>query len=185
MGAELVPVRVRDCVCTDTPHDEGDFVYLLPQLSLEGGAAAEMERDILTEGFTEITAAEQTRLTVRMLARLTDVYVRYGAVGWNWTRHDDKGRQEPVPFDVDELLRSYAMSKVVAAEASGLYSEDFLGPLLEAAARAAKPAGNRQQRRSRTGRTASSTSARPGSTSKPPASSSELDTDGPQLRIAR
>jgi hypothetical protein len=183
MGAELVTVRVRDCACPDTPHEDGDVVYLLPTLSLEGGAAAEMERQVITDGFSEVTDAEKTRLTMRMLARLTDVYVRYGAVGWNWLQLDAKGKPEPVPFDVEVLLRSYALAKAVAGEASELYSEDVLGPLLAAAAEAAKP--NRQQRRSRTGRTTGSTSARRASTSKPPASSSEPGSGGPALRIAR
>lgn len=188
MGADLIPVRVRDCACPETPHDEGDFVYLLPQLSLEGGAAAEMERLVVMEGFTEATEAEKTRLTMRMLARLTEVYVRYGAVAWNWLQLDDKGRPEPVPFDVEVLLSQYKLAKTVASVASDLYSEDVLGPLFEAAAEAAKKekaAGNRQQRRSRNGRTTDSTSPSRVRTLKPPESSLPVDSAGPPLRIAR
>lgn len=164
------------------PPFEGDEVYLLPSLSLEGGAAAEMERDFITEGFMEVSNAERDRLTVRMLARLTDVYVRYGAIGWNWERLNDKGRLEPLPFDVDVLLKSYALSLPVASKASELYSEDVLGPLLKAAA---EQPPNRQQRRSRRGRTGGSTSRSVSSITKPPASSSPADSDGPALRIAR
>lgn len=177
----LIPVRVRACECPDTPHIDGDEVYLLPSLSLEGGAAAELDREIVMDGFEAASAVEKTRLTTALLARWTSTYVRYGAVGWNYERLDDNGRREPVPFDVESLLANYRMSKLVAARANDLYSEDILGPLLEAA-KAAEP--NRAQRRSRTGPTASSTSAKR-STSKRPASSSAEPSDGPALRIAR
>lgn len=183
-----IPVRVRDCACPNTPHSDGDLVYLLPLLSLEGGAAAEMDRELVMDGFTEATEAEQTRLTLRLLARYTDTYVRYGAVGWNWEREgeDDKGRRkvEPVPFDVDVLLRDYSLSRLVAGQASLLYSEAVLGPLLEAA-KAAKPKPNRQQRRSRNGSTASSTSRKRASISRPSKSSLDEPSAGPALRIAQ
>lgn len=175
--------RITVAVKAPPPY-EGDEVYLLPALSLEGGAAAEMERDFITEGFSEVSDAERDRLTMRMLARLTDVYVRYGAVGWNWQQLNDKGRPEPVPFDVNVLLASYALSQSVASKASELYSEDVLGPLLKAAAAAGQPP-NRQQRRSQRGRTGRSTSPKATSTRKPPASSSPAASDGPALRIAR
>lgn len=175
----LVPVRVRACECPDAIHPDGDAVYLLPSLSLEGGAAAELDREIVMDGFEAST--EKTRLTTALLARWTSTYVRYGAVGWNFERLDEHGRREPIPFDVEALVSNYRLSKLVAAKANDLYSEDILGPLLEAAKAAEL---NRAQRRSRTGQTGSSTS-RKRSTSKPPASSSDEPSDGPALRIAR
>lgn len=181
---ERIDVRVRDCACPGTPHPDGDVVYLLPSLSLEGGAAAEMERDLVIDGYNDVTEAERIRLTLRMLARLTDVYVRYGAVAWNFERLNEQGRNEPEPFDVEVLLRSYSLSQRVAAKASELYSEDVIGPLLKAAAAAGQPP-NRQQRRSRTGRTGSSTSPKAASIPKRSGSSSPDPSDGPALRIAR
>ena len=173
---EPIEVRVRDCACPDTPHPEGDEVYLLPSLSLEGGAAAEL--DLMDSG----SITDEKRRTTALLARWTATYVRYGAVGWNWLRLGESGRPEPVPFDVDVLLADYRLSRSVAEKANELYAEAVLGPLLRAAA---EPPPNRQQRRSRTGRTAGSTSARPASTSTPPVSSSPDPSDGPALRIAR
>jgi len=172
--AELVTVRVRDCACPDTPHD-GDEVYLLPTLSLEGGAAAEL--DLLYSN--DIAEA---RRTLVLLGRWTVTYVRYGAVGWNWLQTGEDGKPEPVPFDVEVLLADYRLSRQIAEKANELYSEAVLGPLLAAVA---GPPPNRQQRRSRTGRTASSTSARPVSISTPPASSSDEPSAGQPLRIAR
>lgn len=171
----LVTVRVRDCTCPDTPHPDGDEVYLLPSLSLEGGAAAEL--DLIESG----TISDDRRRTTALLARWTSTYVRYGAVGWNWLEVGESGRPEPVPFDVDTLLADYRLSRAVAEKANELYAEAVLGPLLAAAA---EPPLNRQQRRSRTGSTAGSTSARRAATSKPPASSSPDPSAGPALRIA-
>lgn len=161
------------------------MVYLLPLLPLEGGAAAEMDQQIVMDGFNEATEADKTRLTLRLLARYTETYVRYGAVAWNWVRLDANGKTEPVPFDVEVLLRDYSLSRLVAGQASLLYSEAVLGPLLEAAEAAKSEKPNRQQRRSRTGWTASSTSRSQAPTSKPSASSSEPVSDGPALRIAK
>lgn len=179
--SERIEVRVRDCTCPNKPHD-GDVVYLLPSLSLEGGAAAEMDRLYIMADFEEATEAEKIRLTMRLLARYTETYVRYGAVGWNWTRLDGNGKPEPVPFDVDILLADYSLARLVAGQASLLYSEAVLGPLMEAAG-AAKP--NRQQRRSQTGQTGSSTSRHPASIKKASRSSSPADSAGPPLRLAR
>jgi hypothetical protein len=187
-----VPVRVRDCKCPGSVHAvadpvtglDGDLVYLLPSLSLEGGAMAELDREIVMDGFDAATEAEKTVLSARMLARWTSTYVRYGAVAWNWLRARDNGLTEPEPFDVERLVSDYAISRLVAGKANELYSSAVLSPLLEAAA-AAAPKPNRQQRRSRSGRTAAPTSPKPGTTSTPSGSSSEPASDGPQLRIAR
>lgn len=181
-GSGWIEVRVRDCTCPNTPHDNGDVVYLLPSLPLEGGAAAEMDREYIMDGYLEATEAQKIKLTMRLLARYTETYVRYGAVGWNWRHLDADGKVEDVPFDVEVLLADYSLSRLVAGQASLLYSEAVLGPLLEAA-QAAKP--NRQQRRSRSGRTGSSTSRKRASILPPSESSSEPDMAGPALRIAR
>ena len=168
MSAERITVPVD----APAPFD-GTEVYLLPALSLEGGAAAEL--DLMESQSIE----DLERATRWLLARWTATYVRYGAVGWNWTRIGEKG-PEPVPFDVDRLLADYRISKEIANKANELYSEAVMGPLLAAA----QPP-NRAQRRSRTGRTGSSTSRRPASIPSPSGSSSPDASDGPPLRIAR
>ena len=163
--------RITVPVDAPAPYD-GTEVYLLPTLSLEGGAAAELDL-MESQGMGE-------RSATWLIARWTATYVRYGAVGWNWTRLGENGRPEPVPFDVNVLLADYRLSKEIANRANELYSEAVMGPLLVAA----QPP-NRAQRRSRTGRTGSSTSQRPVSIPKPSRSSSPAASDGPPLRIAR
>ena len=153
---------------------QGDEVYLLPSLSLEGGAAAEL--DLLE------SQDHGDRAGSWLLARWTVTYVRYGAVGWNWTTLDEQGRSVPLPFDVDVLLADYSLSKEIANRASLLYSEAVLGPLLKAAS---EPPPSVPKKRSRTGRTASSTSVRPVPISPPSESSSDEPSAGRPLRIAR
>lgn len=172
----LVPVRVRDCSCPATPHEDGDLVYLLPSLSLEGGAAAEF--DLMQT--QEIT--DEQRRTFALLARWTATFVRYGAVAWNFLTVDERGRHEPVPFDAEILVADYRISRLVAGKANELYSEAVTAPLLEAAAAANPSPPKKPSRRGQTGR---STSPRPASISEPPESSSDEPSDGPALRIAR
>lgn len=167
----LVEVRVGDCACPGTPHD-GDLVYLLPKLGLEGGAAAEFDLLLTNE------LPDENRRTLALLARWTVTFVRYGAVAWN--RVDETG---PAPFDVESLIADYSVSRLIAEKANELYSEAVMSPLFAAAG--VRPSPNRAQRRSRSGPTASSTSRRRGSTPKPSESSLPASSDGPQLRIAR
>lgn len=170
----LIEVRVRDCACPDTPHPDGDCVYLRPTLSMEGGVAAEYDL-ILTADI-----ADEQRRVFAYLAKLTATFVRYGVADWNFMRHDAQGRLEPLPFDVETLVSDYALARLIGAKANELYSEAVLDPLLEAARAATPPT-----KPSRTGRTGSSTSRRKGSTRSPRRSSSPDSSDGPQLRIAR
>lgn len=122
----LVPVRVGDCACPGTPHDEGDLVYLDPVLSLEGGAAAEVDVQMVQE-------LPERRRTSALIARWAVTYVAYGAVGWNWTEMDAKEKHVPRPFDVEVLLADYSKSRLVAEKANELYSEAVTGPLVERA----------------------------------------------------
>ena len=56
----LVPVPVGACRCPDTPHQDGDFVYLYPELGMEAGLRLMAAVDLAdgTEGqLTAIYAA--------------------------------------------------------------------------------------------------------------------------------
>lgn len=110
---EREAVRARDCACPNTPHEEGDIVYLLPKPSLACGLAA--QGDIAAAGGDGTVLAQRWLMT----------YVKHGAVGWNLT--DDKGRE--VPFDLDELLADYSFALPVAERAGELYSDAILRPL--------------------------------------------------------
>lgn len=141
---EPLSIRVRDCACPDAPHPDGDVVYLRPTLSLEGGIAAQQD----------LVAANgvQDDLVRRWLV----TYVRYGAIGWNWTDADGA----PVPFDVAVLLDDFTLSSPVAEKGDELYSEAVLRPL-----------GLSRSRTSRSGPTAASTSRTRPSRSRSRASS--------------
>ena len=104
---DLVPVRVRDCACPDTPHDEGDIVFIAPTLSLEGGIAAQQD---LTAAFPDTDAVTRRWLIT---------FVRYGAKGANFID----------PFDVEILLADFTLATPVAEAANDLYSEAVLRPL--------------------------------------------------------
>lgn len=123
-------VRVRDCACPDSPH-EGDVVYLNPTLSAAGGIAAEQE---IAKGY-----ADPEGLTKRLLVS----FVRHEATGWNLT--DAEGKD--VPFDVDELLADWSLSRNVITRAGELYTQVAIAPFQS------KPA-----ERSPTGRTPATTS---------------------------
>ena len=130
---ELVPVRVRDCACPDTPHDEGDIVYMAQMLGFEGGLKA--ERQLIALAGTDDDA---------ITAAWGETFVRYGAMDWNLL--DENG---PVPFDVEEVLGDYRLSRPVAERGMELYAEAILSPFV-----------TKQASRSPTGQTARTTSRR-------------------------
>lgn len=124
-------VRVRDCACPDTPHEEGDGVLLSTTLPAEGGIVAEQQM----VNFRDADALTQQWLLT---------FVRYGAQGWNFQDADG-----PVPFDVDDLLADWAIARPVAVRAGELYQAAVAAPFQRVPA---KPSGN--------GRTPATTSRR-------------------------
>lgn len=110
---EPVAVRVRDCACPDTPHPDGDEVYVAPTPSLQLGLEA--QRDIRESLGSGSMLAERWLVT----------FVRYGALGWNF--HDEDG---PIPFDVDVLLADFTLASPVAERCDELYGEAVTRPLL-------------------------------------------------------
>lgn len=134
----LIPVRVRDCHCPDTPHD-GHSVFLSPTLSFQGGLVANRQA---------IAQAEAVRAgdTNRLQDEWMDTFVRYGAKDWDLC--DAEGT--PIPFDVELILADYALALPVAEKANDLgYGDAAMAPFLR---EPVKP--------SRNGRTPAMTSAR-------------------------
>lgn len=168
--ADLVMVRARDCACPDTPHEEGDFVYLLPILGIEGGMAAELD-------LQAVQSVQPDRRGQALFARWFGTFLRYGAVGWNLTEKDDKGRTVPRPFDADVLTSSYADWRDVAERANDLYAEAVMAPLL---ARVAAREETPPTTPSPLGQTNGSTSPAGRSTRKPRKSSSPPASVGQQ-----
>lgn len=111
---ELVPVRVRDCACPDSPHGtEGDLVYLLPTLTMDGGILAEQQ---MLENLTDTDRLK--RLWLR-------TFTEHGAVAWNLL--DAEG--EPVPFDLDVIFADWTLARPVADKAADLYGDAVIAPL--------------------------------------------------------
>jgi hypothetical protein len=143
----LEEIRVRDCACPNTPHgEEGDIVFLAPTLSAEGGIAAEQDM---------ASTRDSEELTRKWLIS----FVRFGARGWNLL--DEDGSE--VPFDVDALLADWAIARPVAIRAGELYQASVIAPFQQ------QPA-----KRSPTGRTAATTSARRSRTRSPSGSPSPM-----------
>ena len=113
-----IPVRVRDCACPDTPHPDGDVVYLAPMLGLEAGIRA--EQDLIA------AAGDADQLTRRWL----DTFLRYSTTGWNLTGEGGA----PVPFDVEVLIADWRLARPVANAAADLYSDAVLAPFVKAPA---------------------------------------------------
>ena len=144
---DMVEVRVRDCACPDTPHPDGDLVYLRPVLGLIGGLEAQRENtrainDALLEVLgrspsdkdIEALTADDSAFAQRVAAvanellilRWVPVFIRHGAAGWNWIGNDGR----PVPFDVDVLLGDYELGRPVADAAADQYSDALMRPLV-------------------------------------------------------
>jgi hypothetical protein len=119
-----IEVRVGDCTCPDGPHPDGDVIYLAPKPSLRLGLAAER---ILIEAGTAGTEATTDALM--------EAFVSHGAVGWNLEYINGKGRPEPKPFAVADILADWSVARLVAEKANDLYADIILRPFLEALAR--------------------------------------------------
>lgn len=123
--ADLVPVRVRDCACPDTPHPDGDHVYILGTLPLAAGLVAEQQ---MLEVFAQTpvppnaTAADLDRIGTARMVRLRplwfETFVRHLAVAWDL----------PAPFDVDALLADYSLARPVGDAAADLHTAAILAP---------------------------------------------------------
>lgn len=141
--AEPVAVRVRDCACPDHLHPDGDFVFMRPTLSLDGGLAAEHDSSTaLAEAIAEGIAvaggalpkdgwsqdqqdAMARDMTERLRRKWLVTYVRHGAFGWNFV--DETG---PVPFSVEVILADYTIAQPVAEKGDELYGDTVARPLL-------------------------------------------------------
>jgi hypothetical protein len=127
----LEPVRVRDCACPNTPHPDGDVVYIAAKLPFQGGLIANQQA---------IAQAEAVRKgdTNQLQNLWLETFVRYGARDWNFVDADG----DPVPFDIEELLADYSLALPVAEKANDLgYGDAAMAPFLR---QPAKPSVNGQ-----------------------------------------
>lgn len=173
MSDELVPVRVREC--PDGTHPEGDTVWILPKLSLEGGIAARQDLAEVRRAFpitdgdmdekgSPVTAAGRAWDAALIRAWMV-TFCRFGAVSWDL--HDPDG--EPWPFDVERLLTDGEIGFAVADRADDFYRSAVIRPLALGA-----------RETSRSGAMDGSTSAPKTSTGRPRRRSSRRASAGPR-----
>jgi hypothetical protein len=126
---ELVPVPVGYCPCAREPHPDGDIVYLHPELSMQGGLAAQ---GAIAEGTGDLVLLQE------LLAR---VWITHGVAAWTFV--DDEGNPIPVtPANVARALPYAKGGRLIADKADDLYHEAILAPLgdrLEALRKLSQP----------------------------------------------
>lgn len=116
--AEPVAVSLGACYCPETPHADGDVVYLAPSLSMTGGMAAQAA---IAEGISD---------PMLMQERLAAIWTRFGIVDWNLV--DEGGHPIPInPANIAAALPYGKGGRLVAEKADDLYAEDILAPLVE------------------------------------------------------
>lgn len=160
MEAEQIPVAIGACLCPDTPHEDGDIVYLRSKLGLESGTA--IQRRIVEANQERVDNAELT-------GRLAVAYLLHGVSGWNLV--DAKGKVVPVSPETikTHLLDDFERSAPVADAADALYMGPVLLPLVKKVAESSKitsingstSPGSNGSRRSRKRPKRSSTSTSP------------------------
>jgi hypothetical protein len=137
----LVPVRIRDCQCPDTPHaEEGDVVYLPPRISTPAALecqrhyAASMRdaiREVLgdkpvTDEMVDVFKDQLGQVSIELMTlRWTPIFLRL-AKGWNVV--DEVGL--PVPFDPQILIDDFSIGSPVADKANDLYFDVVFSPLV-------------------------------------------------------
>lgn len=130
MSDSLVAVAVA-CPCPDTPHSDGDSVFLAPHLSLRGGLLAEAT---MVRVWSKLNTAgkvpEQTEASLAVEASLREVYVADGVKAWTFV--DEAGAEVPVNEQTvrDILLSNFSLARPVGDEADRLYTSSVLDPLL-------------------------------------------------------
>ena len=133
----LVPVQLGFCPCQGNPHPDGDIVSLWPELSMEGGLAAQgaIAASFDDDGLNQVTLQEQ----------LAKVWIRHGVA--EWTFLDDYGKDIPVTPENVTLALPYAKGgRLVADMADDLYAESVTAPLAEKLSEASKRGSTRSSR---------------------------------------
>ena len=128
LSVEPVKVRIGDCLCPGAPHTDGDFAYLRPRLTAQGG--------ISSTAIVNAASDPRAAMVDLGMAWLIDGLVR-------WDLLDDDGK--PVPCDA-ATLRSGALSWddtlfPIADQAAALYTDSVLRPFRTAKASKSSPSG--------------------------------------------
>lgn len=118
---ELVPVRLGFCPCEGTPHEDGDIVYLRPELTpLEGVRARSIVGNWIEDGALN---------TVEANVALAELWFSIGIDSWTFL--DDDGK--PIPVTPENIVRALPYGRggqLVADAADDLYTQMVITPLV-------------------------------------------------------
>ena len=138
----LVPVQLGFCPCEGKPHPDGDVVSLWPELSMEGGMAA--------QGAIAASFDDDGLNQIRLQEKLAEVWIRHGVAEWTFLGDlDEDGQREAIPVTPENIVRALPYAKggrLVADKADDLYAESVTAPLAEKLSALSKPGPTRSSR---------------------------------------
>ncbi len=123
--SDLIPVRIGECQCPDTPHPDGDFVHLRPKLGLAAGIALQK---LIVEA-RQSSGFDAAQLT----GVLAEAYLLHGVAQWDLL--DANGKGIPVTPETIryQLLEDFSRAEAAADAADDLYMGPVLAPLVKRA----------------------------------------------------
>ena len=119
---ELVPVRLGFCPCEGTPHEDGDVVYLKPELTpLEGIRARSIVANWIEDGGLNAVEAN---------VALAELWFSIGIDSWTFLADDGTS----IPVTPENIVRALPYGKggqLVADAADDLYTQMVIDPLVK------------------------------------------------------
>ena len=121
MERTLVIVQVGECRCPGTPHRDGDWVGLSPDMTVDLGSAV----------YAAIRAADGD--DIRLQGLMAQAYLQFGIRAWSFVDEDG----DPVRVDrtskgwpdlIDKWLPWSSGGNIVTEKGDDLYSEEVLRP---------------------------------------------------------
>ena len=124
-----VPVPLGFCPCEGEPHEDGDIVYLRPELSAAAGIRAQSH--IIAAASGQLAQAEAEAI-------ISALWLEVGVVEWTFLFDDGS----PIPVTPENVVRALPYEKggaQVADVADDLYAASVMTPLLAKVNALSKP----------------------------------------------
>lgn len=136
LDTEYVPVPLGYCPCEGTPHEDGDVVYLYPDLPAMAGVKARA---------WFVASATQGLDPATLEAQIAELWLTVGVVRWTFLLDDGS----PVPLTPENIIRALPYGKggrLVADKANDLYVDSVVAPLVREWEERSKPGSTRSSR---------------------------------------